>query len=167
MSEPGIRERAREELRSYAVIAAYLYACLAVLVLYEDVLLRQEGGRLLPHGIAAIKALVLGKFILIGEAVGVGTRLGATTLAARVAVRSLLMLMLLVVLTVIEELVVGAVHGHSLAETLAEYERRSLLAMAAKCLLTLLILVPLITAKEISRALGPGVLRRILSQPGH
>jgi hypothetical protein len=34
--------------------------------------------------------------------------------------------------------------------------------MAAKCLLMLLVLVPFIVAKQVSLALGPGVLRRLL-----
>jgi hypothetical protein len=84
------------------------------------------------------------------------------TLAKRIASRSLLLLLVLIVLSVVEELVVGRVHGQSLAETVAGYEQRSRIAMLAKCLLMLLILVPLVAAKELNRALGPGVLRRML-----
>lgn len=162
MSERTLKERARDELRNYAVVAAYLYVCFAVLLFYESTLLPREGGGFVLHGLAAIKALVLGKFILIGEAIGVGTHLQVGTLAKRIASRSLLLLVVLIVLSVIEELVVGRVHGHSLAETVAGYEQRSRIAMLARCLLMLLILVPLITAKELNRALGPGVLRRML-----
>lgn len=162
MSERSLKERARDELRNYAVVAAYLYVCFAVLMFYESTLLPKQGNILFLHGLAAIKALVLGKFILIGEAIGVGTHLQVGALAKRIASRSLLLLLVLVVLSVVEELVVGRVHGHSLAETLAGYEQRSRIAMLAKCLLMLLILVPLVAAKELNQALGPGVLRRML-----
>jgi hypothetical protein len=47
---------------------------------------------------------------------------------------------------------------------LAGYEQRSLLELFATCLLVGLALVPYIATQEISRALGPGVLRRMLLQ---
>ena len=45
----------------------------------------------------------------------------------------------------------------------ADYEQRSVLHMLAKCLLMLLILLPLIATREFSRILGPGVLRGMLT----
>lgn len=154
-----IKQRAREELRNYAIVAGYLYVCFAALLLYKDALLQEEGLSLLPHGIAAVKALILGKFILLGEAVGVGKRVHARTLLGTIATRSVQFFLLLLVLSAIEELLVGKVHGHSFTETLAEYERRSALEMLAKCLLLLLVLVPLIAFKEFVRVMGPGALR--------
>jgi len=159
---PSIKDRAREELRRYAIVAAYLYICFFVLMLHQSILLGKAGAGLLPHGLAAVKALVLGKFILIGEAVGAGTRLNVSTLAQRIAVRSLLLLVVLVVLTIVEELIVGRVHGKPFTTTLAEYEQRSVLSILSGCLVMLLIMVPLVTASEVSRALGPRVLDRLL-----
>jgi hypothetical protein len=162
VSERSLKERARDELRNYAIVAAYLYICFAVLMFYESTLVTKQSDALFLHGLAAIKALVLGKFILIGEAIGAGSHLQIGTLAKRIASRSLQLLLVLIVLSVIEELVVGRVHGQSLAETVAGYEQRSPIAMLAKCLLMLLILVPLVAVKELNRTLGPGVLRQML-----
>ena len=162
MMAPGIKDRAREELRRYALVAAYLYVCFFVLMLHESILVGKAGAGLLPHGLAAVKALVLGKFILIGEAVGAGTRLKVSTLAQQIAVRSLVLLGVLVVLTIVEELIVGKAHGKPFTATLAEYEQRSVLATLSGCLVMLLVMVPLVAASEVSRALGPGVLNRLL-----
>jgi hypothetical protein len=74
----------------------------------------------------------------------------------------LLTFLLLVVLTVIEELLAGRAHGRPFAQTIAEFEQRSLLELLATCLLLLLVLIPLIAVKEFSRALGPGALSRML-----
>jgi len=158
MNASTIKQRAREELRNYAIVAGYLYICFAALLLYENALLQEQGLSLLPHGIAAVKALILGKFILLGEAVGVGKRVHARTLLGTIATRSVQFFVLLLVLSAIEELLVGKVHGHSFAETLAEFERHSALEMLAKCLLLLLVLVPLIAFKEFVRVMGPGAL---------
>ena len=159
MSEGSIGERARKELRNYAIVAGYLYVCFGALLFYKSALLQQEGVNFLPHGIAAVKALVLGKFILLGEAAGVGASVRGRTLAGTIAIKSVLFFALLVALSVVEELVVGRVHGHSFAQTIAEFERHSLFEMLATSLLLLLVLVPLIAFKEFARVIGPGVLR--------
>jgi Na+-transporting NADH:ubiquinone oxidoreductase subunit NqrD len=149
VNETSLKERAREELRNYAIVAAYLYVCFGAILLYKTALLREEGVAFLPHGLAAIKALILGKFILIGEAVGVGTRAQPRSLFSAIVTRTRLFFLLLVVLSVVEELVVGKMHGHSLAETIAELREHAGLEMLATSVLVLLILVPLIAFKEL------------------
>ena len=151
MSEASLKERARKELRDYAFVAAYLYVCFGAILFYKTALLREEGVAFLPHGLAAVKALVLGKFILIGEAVGIGTRVQPRSLFSAIAARTALFFLLLIVLSVVEELVVGKVHGHSLAETIAEFREHAGLEMFANSLLMLLILVPLIAFRELRR----------------
>jgi hypothetical protein len=157
--------RLREELRKYAIAFLYLYVCFSALLLFKTGVLREQGVSPLHFGLAAGKALILAKFILIGQAVGLGARTETQTLLHQIVRKVLVFLALLVVLSVLEEVVVGWLHGHSLAATLANYEARSLLELLATCLLMLLILVPFITAQEVNRALGPGRLRRVLLEP--
>jgi hypothetical protein len=158
-------ERLRTELREYAIVFLYLYVCLGALLLFKAALLREEGVNSLHFGLALGKALILGKFMLLGEAARLGARTRARTLLQLIVRKALLFLVLLAALSVGEELVVGWVHGRSSAQTLADYENRSFLELAATCLLMLLVLVPFIATKEVGRALGPGGLRRVLSQP--
>jgi len=155
VSETSLKERARAELRNYAIVATYLYVCFGAILFYKAALLREEGVAFLPHGLAAIKALILGKFILIGEAVGVGTRVRARSIAASVASKTVLFFVLLIVLSVLEELVVGMVHGRTFAEVLTGLRQEAGLEMLATCLLVLLILIPLIAFKEFRQAV-PG-----------
>jgi hypothetical protein len=154
--------RLREELYAYAVTVVYLYVWFGALLLYKTALQREAGAAVLPYGLALGKALILGKFVLLGESARLGSRLGAKTLLARIVQKVVVFLLLLVALTVLEELVVGWVHGRSAAQTLARFEARSLLEIGATCLLMLLVLVPFIGVKELGRALGPGGLRRVL-----
>lgn len=151
MSETSLKERAREELRNYAFVAAYLYVCFGAILFYKTALLREEGVAFLPHGLAAIKALILGKFILIGEAIGVGSRVQPQPVVSAIATRTALFFLLLIVLSVVEELVVGKMHGRSLAETIAELREHAGLEMLATSILMLLVLVPLIAFKEFRR----------------
>jgi hypothetical protein len=162
---PSAKERLREELKRYLAVSAYLYVCLAAILLYKSAVLSSIGEHFLPLGLAAGKALVLGKFVLLGEAAGVGTRIGGRTLLHRILTRSVLFLVLLVLLTIVEEIIVGLVHGHPLGQAVAALAERSWPEVLASSLLMLLVLVPLVTVTEVSRVLGPGALRRLLLGP--
>ena len=162
MSTPNLKQRAREELQNYAIVSGYLFVCFAVLLLFESTIPGSDNAGAFSLATAVIKALVLGKFILIGEAVGVGGASRGNHLVSDVVRKSLQFLALLIVLTAAEELIVGKVHGQDFSATLAEFSRHSLLQMLAKCLLMLLILLPLIATRELSKKLGPGVLRKLL-----
>lgn len=157
----GVKARLREELRHYLIVSAYLYVCIGAIELFKMAVLRDTGIAYLPLGFAAAKALILGKFLLIGDAAHVGSRVGARTVLQRIVSRVALLFVLLIVLVAIEELLVGWLHGHSPASTLAEYRHR-LPEVLAMVLLLLLILVPLVAVTEVSRAMGPGALRDLL-----
>ena len=136
------------------------------IVLFKMAVLRDAGVAYLPLGLAAAKALILGKFVLIGEAAHVGSRVGARTVLQRIVRRVVLLFALLIVLVVVEELLVGWFHGQPMAQTLVEYRHR-LPEVLAMLLLLLLILVPLVAVTEVSHAMGPGALRDLfLALPG-
>jgi hypothetical protein len=162
----GVKARLREELHKYLVVSGYLYVCFVAIVLFKMAVLRDAGIAYLPLGFAAAKALILGKFLLIGEVAHVGSRVGARTVLQRIVRRVLLLFVLLIVLVVVEELLVGWFHGQSAAQTLAEYRHR-LPEVLAMLLLLLLVLVPIVAVTEVSRAMGPGALRDLfLAPPG-
>ena len=161
-SKPTLKERAIEEMHSFKLVACYLFVCFAVLMLYESTLPGGAEAGVFSLGTAAIKAAILAKFLLLGQALGVGERSLATKLGRTIVGKSVQLWLLVIVLSVAEELVVGKYHGKSFGASLAEYESRSILHMLAKSLVVLLVLLPLIATREFSRTLGPGVLRAML-----
>ena len=164
-SKGSLANRLRHELREYAIVAVYLYVCFGVLLLYKDAILREEGLSYLHFGLAAGKALILGKFILLGETAGVGTRVQARNLLIHIARKIALFLVFLIMLSVLEEFVVGLIHGRTMGDVAADFESRSMLALTATCLYMVLVLTPYIGVRELSRALGPGALRAALFAP--
>lgn len=160
--KPSLKQRAADELRRFLEVSAYLFVCFAVLLFYRNALLREAGLTTISLGFAAGKALILGKFLLLGESAGIGKRWHASSLWVAILRQGLLMWILLLVLSVIEEFLVGLLHGHSLAQTLAAYRVHSVLEMVAKSVLLLMVLLPMIATLQLSRALGPGVLRGLL-----
>jgi hypothetical protein len=160
--ESTIGNRLAAEMRAYVGISVYLWVCFSALLLYETAVLRAEHLPFLPLGTAAIKALVIGKFILIGKALKVGERTRHSLLLSRIAWKALATLLLLLLFTGVEELVVGLLHGHNVADIVAEMLERSWLERLAPAVIMLLVLVPLITFEEIDETLGNGSLKRML-----
>ncbi len=161
-ASPSRRERLAEELRKYFLISAYLWVCFAVLSLFKAATLETEGIDWAPLGFAVIQALVLGKFILIGDALKAGHRAEHHPLLHRIAWRSLALLAVLIVFKALEELIVGWAHDKSFETILEEATAQPLWVHLAPVLLMLLILIPMITASEIHRTVGAERFRELL-----
>ena len=69
-----LRQRAEHELKELAIISAYLYVTLGAVILMKTAVLHTEGIAFAPLGIAIVKAVVLGKFVLLGNLLHVGGR---------------------------------------------------------------------------------------------
>jgi hypothetical protein len=161
----SVAHKAVHELREYAVISAYLYVCLGALLFLKVAILDGEGISYAPYGTAAIKALLLGKFVLLGRAAGLGERYRKRGAIYVIAHKALAFLILLLVLSVIEEIVVGYVHGKTVTESLSTFLGGSSLQVLAAGFIMLLILVPYFAYGELERALGKAPLRQILFDP--
>ena len=158
----SVGHRFMEEMRAYAIISLYLWICFSALLLYKTAVLRAENVQFLPLGTAAVKALISGKFILIGKALKAGARVKPDVLLPRIVWKSLAMLLLLLVFTAIEELIVGLVHGQATSEIIVEFLNRSWLQNIAQSVVMLLVLIPMISFEEIDHVLGDGRLKRML-----
>ena len=161
-SKSTAKSRLAHELKSYAFVSAYLFVCFGVILFYDASTSNGQTADPISIGAALVKALVIGKFILIGELLKPGSRLSAPTLLHRIAWRTLGMLVVLIIMKLIEEVVIATVHGHGIAETMGELMRQPWRHLVAPTLMMLLILIPLMTAIELDRTLGEGGLRDLL-----
>ena len=71
-----------------------------------------------PLGIAAIKAVICAKFMVLGSAFHLGERFAKPPLISSTLYRSFAFLVLLIILNVIEEAVIGMLHGKTVLEEL-------------------------------------------------
>ena len=120
----------------------------------KSAILRDAGIDFTIWGIAIVKALVLAKFMLLGNAANIGKRHKDKPLIWPTLYMSLMFLILLLVLTTIEELLVGAIHGRSLGNSLAHVVGPSLYVGLATCFVMFLILVPYCAFQEPRRRTG-------------
>jgi hypothetical protein len=157
-----VGRRLGHEMQQFVLIFAYLYVCFGALIGYKMAILSAQGISYTPYGLAAIKALVLAKFILMGHAVRVGDRYKRRRFIYVVVHKSFQFLLMLLVLSVIEEAIVGFVHGRMIGASLTDVAGGTIPQLLATCLIMLLILIPYLAFRELNVVLGEGRLRQIL-----
>jgi hypothetical protein len=162
----GVIHKLGHELQQYTVISLYLYACFGAILLYKASVLHAEGIDYAPYGLAAIKALILGKFMLVGRAMHIGERYRHKPLIYPVLHKSFAFLAFLIVLSVIEEAVSGAIHGRTAHDSFSEIGGGTWLQIAATAVLLWLILLPYFAFQQIGEVLGHGSLRRMFFAEG-
>lgn len=151
----GLAQRARHELISYLAVSGYLMVWFSAVMFYKSTILRSVGIEFAPLGIAVVKALILGKFILVLEALKVGER-GAdgAILILQIVKKALLFTLLLIVMSLVEELVVGYFHGRPMKEILAEIGGGTLPQAIATGVLMFLVLMPYLAFRQLALSRG-------------
>jgi hypothetical protein len=155
------RQRAAHELKELAIVAVYLYITLGAVIVMKTAVLHDQGISFAPWGVAAVKAVLLAKFILLGRAMKIGERYTARPLIWPTLHKAFAFLVLLVVLTVIEEVVVGLFRHQSAAASLGELFGAKLYETLAGILIVLLVLIPYFAFHVLDEALGEGRLARM------
>lgn len=158
----ALKQRLMHELCEYLVISTYLYICFGTLLFYEASIRQSDGIAFAPFGVAIVKALIVGKFILLLHAFGIGERRGgAGVLFADILKKSVLFLLCLGALTVAEEIIVGYFHGRTIMEAVGEIGGGTL--QQATSVLMLLILIPYFTFRVVAARLGESTLWALLA----
>src|SRR5215469_10983671 len=69
---PSLVDKLRHEVIRLGVISLYVYICLGAVMLYKTALLRKYSIEFTPLGIAAVKSLIIAKFIMLGHTFRLG-----------------------------------------------------------------------------------------------
>jgi hypothetical protein len=158
----NLLHRIGDELREYAFLSLYLYICFGAIMLYTVAVLRAHGIDYTPWGFAAVKALILAKFMLLGKSIYGRAPARRRALAFAVLYRSFAYFGFLVVLSLAEEAVAGLIHGRPVADSLSRVAGGTGIQILATCVLLWLILVPVAAIQQISALLGKRSLNRVL-----
>jgi hypothetical protein len=156
-----LHQRAMHELKELLFITLYLYITLGAVILMKTAVLHTQGVEFTPWGIAIVKAVVLAKFMLLGEAMKIGGRTTTGPLIWPTLRKAFSLLVLLIIMTIIEEAVVGLFHGKSIAASLGELFGPRLDETLAGYLIMLLVLLPYCAFRALEEALGEGRLARM------
>jgi hypothetical protein len=149
------------ELKELAIVTLYLYITLGAVILMKTAALHDQGVDFVPWGIAAVKSVLLAKFMLLGRAVKLGEGYTGRPLIWPTLRKAFSFLVLLVVLVIIEEVVVGLFHHQSVAASLGELFGAKLYETLAGIVILLLVLIPYFAFHVLDEALGEGTLARM------
>lgn len=155
-------QRLVREVRLYVGIALYLWLCFGVVFLYRAALLEDHGLTGWHFGLAAAKALVLGKFILVLHQLRLGEGRRQRPLAIAVLLRSVLFLGALLALSLVEEVLLGVIHGEGAAAALQKVAAGRVAELAASALILWMVLLPYLAFRGLGEALGEDALNRLL-----
>ena len=115
-----LHERVMHEIKEFAILTVYLYITLGAVIMMKTAVLHTDDINFTPWGIAIVKAMVLAKFMLLGNALKLGEGHKTSPLIWPTLHKAFAFLVLLIILTVIEEAVVGLFHHRSVAASLGD-----------------------------------------------
>lgn len=150
----SLRRKAAREFKEMAALALYLYICLGAVLLLKAAILQDVGVNIAIWGIAAVKALLLAKFMLVGRAFQLGKRFRDRPLIWPTIYHALMFLILLLALTTIEEIVVGGVRHRPFSDSITHVVGPTVFEGIAVCLVLFLILLPYSAFVCLSDVLG-------------
>jgi len=162
MSEKrNIVSRASDELREFAIVSLYLFVCFTALAYLKFAILKAHGIPFAPFGLAAAKALICAKFVLVGRMLRIGERYKTRPLIWPTLHKSLAFLILLLVLNGVEEVVLGLVHRQSVIESLTRLGGGTVEQLVATSVVVFLVLVPFYAFRALGELLGERNLFRL------
>ena len=160
-SKASLGERVVDELKVFAVIAAYLFVCFAAITYFKASILKAHDISFTPFGITIAKALICAKFVSMGHIFHLGDRFKSLPLIWPTLYKSLCFLALLVVLTALEHVVVGLIHHRAIADTIADFGGGTLDQLIAESFIGFLILIPFFAFRALGEVVGEHDLAQV------
>lgn len=157
----ALAERVVDELWSFAVLAGYLFICFGTLLYLKFSILEAQGVAFAPWGFAAIKAMIVAKFLLIGRTLERQRQKENRPLIVPTLYKSAAMLALLIVLMTAEEVIAGLIHGRSVWQSVLDMGGGTLHQRIATIAIMLLILLPLFAFRALGDVVGHHTLGRL------
>jgi hypothetical protein len=136
-------------------------------IYFRAAVLEAHGVAYAQLGLAIVKAAICAKFILMGRVFHMGERFRNLPLIVPALHRSLVFLLLLAVLTIIEEIVVGTIHGRTVLDSISGIAGGTLQQMIATILIIFLILIRYFAFRSLGEIVGDKTLVRLFFEPRH
>jgi hypothetical protein len=152
-----LKKTAISEAKKFAVIVAYLCLLFFLLQLHRLMIFREESPGTefgYKFGFALINALVLGKVILIAEALHVGKRFKDSPLVYGILFKSAVFSVLLVCFDTVEKVLVGVFHNKTITQSIPTLGGGGVEGMLLVGLMVYIVLIPFFTFMEVARVVG-------------
>jgi len=165
ISQAQLKKTALHQAKQFLWVFAYLWLCFGLFVLYKSLILAEYDISFSAHGLAMVKALVLGKVILIAKDLHLGERYKSKPLIYPTLYKSVLFFVVLVLFSLFEEVIHGLLQHKTIGESLAEIGDKSPV-MLTNGLLMFVTLIPFFAFQEIGGVLGENKLSQLFFVKG-
>ena len=157
----GIKDKVREEFRLFLVVFVFLALMFGAFLTYRRLILNEAGITYLNYGGGLIKAAIVAKIILIGQAMKVGKRIEDQPLIFVVLAKAVLFALLVAVFNILERIIEGLLRGYDWEAIWNAVVMNSPSEVLAGTLMVVVSFIPLFALWETGRVLGAGKLSEI------
>jgi hypothetical protein len=147
-------DRVVHEIGEYAITVIYLTLVFAAFIQYRRLLLAAHDIAYTNYGIAVIKALILGKVIMIGSVFRLGRGLEDKPLIIPALYKTVLFSLLVVAFTIVEHAIKGLWMGEGLAAGVMNFLDKGFHELLAGSLIIFVALLPFFAIRELGRVIG-------------
>jgi hypothetical protein len=154
----SLKEKAAEELKRYWAIFIYLAVVFGSFTIYRRLIMSESGVDYLHYGFAVVKALILAKIILIGEALRLGRRFEHPPLIIAALYKSLVFGLFFALFAVLEHTIEGLVHHEGWTQIAQSFFAAGWNEILARTIMVIVAFVPFFAFLETDRVLGEGKL---------
>jgi hypothetical protein len=160
-SKTSVRAKAANELRHLIILTIYLYVTFGALIFYKSAVLQGAGIGWMPSGLAAVKAVLVAKFVLVGSALRISERYQTKPLIWPTLYKSVFFLVVVLILTVIEEAVIGLFHGRTMWDSTAGIGGGTPEQLVATLVIVFFIFFPYFAIRSLREVMGEKALFRL------
>jgi hypothetical protein len=160
---PGFKQKAKKDLKDFAMIAAYLAFFFCALTTYTMLLLKKYDVSYLNYSFAIINALVIAKVILIGEMVHIGRGAEARPLYQSVIYKAFVFGLLCLAFHFLEEFIKRLIHHDPFGTVFYRIKYDDLIG---RSLIVFCTFIPLFAFIELRRVMGEKEFYSLFRSPG-
>ena len=155
-------QRLIAQLREVFGMFLYLWMLFALFNYHKAIVLAQHHIDFTPFGIALLNAFVLAKVMLIVEKMNLAAKLRGRALVYPILHKSLVLAVVFILFNMAETMIGGLWKGRTVADSLPKFGSGSLWEVIVVAIILAVALIPFFAFRELSLALGKGVLGRLL-----
>lgn len=156
-----LSDKTRHEIELFLIYTVFLAILFSMFNIYERLLLSGCGGKTIPYGYAIIEAMILAKFILIGEYFQPKKKHYSTPLIIPVIIKSLVFTVAVLLFTLLEHIISGMLEAKDISTILTAFFNHRINIALAKCVVILFVFFLFFIILEISRVMGDKELMRL------
>jgi hypothetical protein len=158
----NLAHRIYHQVIQFLLIAIYLFVVFAVLAIHEEVVAAKNGIAYHFYGFAIINALILGKVMLVAEDLHFANWFKNSPLVYPILFKSIAFTILFLVFDIVEEVVVGAFKGKTIAESFPTIGGGGARGIFFMFVIVTILLIPVFAFREIGQVIGERELHSLI-----